>query len=291
MRVSGEDCTRPTAQTAGGLISKKKPGLYRMQVPAPFFIQVSDTHLFEDAATKLWDVAPDLALDAMIGALAQLDGTPSFVLVTGDCSADGSEASYLRLAGKLQRLGAPAYYLPGNHDDAPRMARLLAGRTLAPGEKLTQDFDADGWRFILLDSSVPDQDWGALGKEQIAWLRDALSQRQDVPTMIIVHHNPLPVGSAWLDTMTIADADELLSVLDGAPQVRAVLYGHVHQESTEQRGDAKYMSAPSTFFQFKPKSATFGEDSLPPGARVVHLDPKDFTTAVLRFGQPLPPLK
>lgn len=261
-----------------------------MHVPAPFFIQLSDTHLFEDAATKLWDVAPDQALDGAIDALAQLSGKPSFILVTGDCSADGTQASYLRLAGKLQRLGAPAYYLPGNHDDATRMARLLAGRSIGPGDKLMQDFDADGWRFVLLDSSVQGQDWGALGKEQIDWLRDALAQKPDVPTMVVVHHNPVPVGSAWLDTMTIADADDLLPILDAAPQVRAVLYGHVHQELEQRRGAVKYLSAPSTFFQFKPKAPTFGPDDVPDGARIVHLEPQTFTTAVLRFGEPLPPL-
>ena len=94
-----------------------------------------------------------------------------------------------------------------------------------------------------------------------------------------------------LDTMTIADTDQLLPVLDGAPQVRAVLYGHVHQESREQRGGATYMSAPSTFFQFKPKAPTFGSDALPSGARIVHLEPGRFTSAVMRFGEPLPPLE
>ena len=266
----------------------KKSGFETMHVPAPYFVQISDTHLFEDANTKLWDVAPDHALDAAVDALAQLEPKPSFLLVTGDCSADGSEASYLRLAGKLQRLGAPAYYLPGNHDDPARMARLLAGRTIGQGDKLTQEFEAEGWRFILLDSAVPGQDWGALGKEQIDWLRSALATKSNMPTMVIVHHNPVPVGSLWLDTMTIADADELLAVLDAAPQIRAVLYGHVHQEASGQRGQTKYLAVPSTFYQFKPKAATFGQDDIPAGARLVHLDSNTFSTAIMRFGETLP---
>ena len=261
-----------------------------MDVPQPFFIQISDTHLFEDAATKLWDVAPDRALDELIDALGRMNGKPSFILVTGDCSADGSEASYLRLAGKLQRLGAPAYYLPGNHDDAARMARLLAGRAIGTGDKLTQEFEAEGWRFVLLDSSVPGQDWGALGKEQLEWLRDTLAANPATPTIVVVHHNPVPVGSAWLDTMTIADADELLPVLDSAPQVRGVLYGHVHQEAADQRAGKEYLAAPSTFFQFKPGAPTFGPDDRPAGARIVHLDSNGFTSAVWRVGEPFPAL-
>lgn len=261
-----------------------------MQLSAPYFVQISDTHLFADAAAQLWDVAPDRALDAAVEALAQLDPKPSFILVTGDCSADGSEASYLRLAGKLQRLGVPAYYLPGNHDDPARMARLLAGRALGPGDKLTQEFEAEGWRFILLDSSVPGQDWGALGKEQVDWLRTALASKPEMPTIVVVHHNPVPVGSSWLDTMTIADADELLPVLDGARQVRAVLYGHVHQEAVSARGETKFLAVPSTFYQFKPNAATFGPDDMPAGARIVHLNTNTFGTAILRFGKALPDL-
>jgi len=261
-----------------------------MHVPAPYFVQISDTHLFADAGAKLWDVAPDQALDEAVDALTKLDPKPIFLLITGDCSADGSEASYQRLATKLARLGTQAYYLPGNHDDPARMAKLLASRTIGPGDKFTQDFEAAGWRFILLDSSVPGQDWGALGKDQVEWLRSALATKSSTPTMVIVHHNPVPVGSSWLDTMTIADADELLKALDAAPQVRAVLYGHVHQEVDTVRGQTKYLSVPSTFYQFKPRAATFGPDEKPAGARIVHLDAVGFSTAILRFGEALPDL-
>ena len=64
----------------------------------------------------------------------------------------------------------------------------------------------------------------------------------------------------------------------------------VGQELEQRRGAVKYLSAPSTFFQFKPKAPTFGPDAVPDGARIVHLEPQTFTTAVLRFGEPLPPL-
>jgi Icc protein len=238
----------------------------------PYFIQISDTHLFADPAAKLWDVAPDPQLDIVIDTLAATAPEPEFVIVTGDCSADGSPESYRRLREKIARLTATAYYLPGNHDDAPYMARFLADRTLARFEKFTQAFDASGWRFILLDSSVAGEDGGSIGNDQREWLRARLARDPKMPTVVAMHHNPLPVGSRWLDTMTISDAPALLAVLDTAPHVKLVLFGHVHQEFEVRRGATSYVSAPSTFFQFKPHAAEFGQDEArAPGARIVRL--------------------
>ena len=257
-------------------------------VREPFFVQISDTHLFDDPHRKLWDVAPDPLLDRALESLRALDRRPAFVLVTGDCSSDGSQDSYERLAQKVAALGVPVYYIPGNHDDASRMAQVLLGRELPPHHKLTQTFEAFGWRFVLLDSSVAGEDAGALGDRQRAWLRTTLASYPSAPTIVVVHHNPLPVGSAWLDPMTIADANALTAIVDTSPQVRAVLFGHIHQVFETRRNGAEYLSAPSTFFQFKPNSAQFGRDLKPGGARIVRLNGDHLRTAVMRFGEPLP---
>lgn len=259
-------------------------------VREPFFVQISDTHLFADPKRKLWDVAPDPLLDRALQSLEELDNRPAFLLVTGDCSSDGSPSSYHRLAEKVARLGVPVHYIPGNHDDPELMARILVGRNLHDHQKLTQTFEAFGWRFILLDSSVPGEDGGALGDAQRAWLRTTLAAQPNAPTIVVVHHNPLPVGSAWLDPMMIADANALHAILDTSAQVRAVLFGHVHQVFEMQRNGAQYLSAPSTFFQFKPKSDHFGRDPKPGGARIVRLNGDRLRTAVMRFGEPLPPI-
>ena len=259
-------------------------------VRQPYFIQISDTHLFEDPATKLWDVAPDPMLDRALECLAKLDTKPAFVIVSGDCSSDGSPASYRRLREKVSTLGTPIYYIPGNHDDPQVMARVLYDKELPAGEKLSSVFETLGWRFVLLDSSVPGEDGGALGDAQRAWLRATLAAEPRTPTIVIVHHNPMPVGSAWLDPMTLADANALNAILDTSSQVRAVLFGHIHQVFETKRDGAQYLSAPSTFFQFRPNSPRFGKDERPPGVRLVRLNGDAVRTAVYRFGEPLPPI-
>jgi Icc protein len=261
-----------------------------MQIKKPYVIQISDTHLFEDPEGRLWGVAPEQHLDRVIDVLCATAPDPSIVLVTGDCSADGSEASYRRLGAKLARLRAPAYYLPGNHDDAALMASMLMGRSLDK-EKLCFHVDMLGWRFVLLDSSVRGEDSGCIGNAQREWLRKTLADSTTEPVIVAVHHNPLPVGSEWLDTMTISDGAALLAILDTAPQVKAVLFGHVHQEFEEYRDGTLYASVPSTFFQFKPRSREFGRDNgRPPGARILRLVGDKVQSAVLRVGEPLPAL-
>jgi 3',5'-cyclic-AMP phosphodiesterase len=258
-------------------------------VREPFFVQISDTHLFGDPSARLWDVAPDPMLDRALEELETL-GKPAFMLVTGDCSSDGSLESYQRLAEKLSRFGVPIYYVPGNHDDPAAMARVFLGKDLPAHAKLTQTFEALGWRFVLLDSSVPGEDGGELGDAQRAWLRATLAAQPQVRTIVVVHHNPMPVGSAWLDPMTIADANALNAIVETSSQVRAVLFGHVHQVFESRLNGAQYLSAPSTFFQFKPNSPRFGKDDRPPGVRVVRLNGDTLRTAVYRFGERLPPI-
>jgi Icc protein len=83
--------------------------------------------------------------------------------------------------------------------------------------------------------------------------------------------------------MTISDAPALLAVLDTAPQVKLVVFGHVHQEFEAKRGETVYASAPSTFFQFRPRSADFGQDEMRrPGARIVRLGDDRVAGTVLR---------
>jgi Icc protein len=253
-------------------------------------IQLTDTHLFEDPAARLWDVAPDPMLDCVLREVERVVDRARFLLVTGDCSSDGSPASYERLARKLSRFDLPIYYLPGNHDNAGLMARVLGGMDLPLRRKWTQTFVVGDWRFVLLDTSIPGEDGGELGDEQRAWLRRTLAQYPQSPTIVVMHHNPVPVGSEWLDTMTLADRNALSAILETSPQVRAVLFGHVHQVFECRANGTRYLSAPSTFFQFKPCSRRFGRDDRSPGFRMIQLNGQTLRSAVYRTGEVPPPL-
>ena len=173
--------------------------------------------------------------------------------------------------------------MPGNHDDPHLLAKVLSKGKLDEG-KLAQSFEACGWRFALLDSAIPGEDGGSIGGPQLRWLHETLDAHPSTPTIIALHHAPLPIGSRWLDVMKLADGTDLEHIIARSPQVRLVLFGHVHQVFEERRNNALYASAPSTFFQFMPGSADFAGDDRPPGARIVQLNATECTTYVVRVG-------
>ena len=94
---------------------------------------------------------------------------------------------------------------------------------------------------------------------------------QDV--LVCMHHHPLNMGSAWLDGVGLRDANRFLEVIDANTNVRAVLWGHVHQASDRLRKTVRFLSAPSTCSQFLPGNDYFAIDDRPPGMRWLSLFP------------------
>ena len=77
--------------------------------------------------------------------------------------------------------------------------------------------------------------------------------------------------SRWLDTVGLANAGDFLAVLRRHPQVRAVLFGHVHQALDETRDGLRMLATPSTCSQFKPLAEDFAVDDAPPAWRTLAL--------------------
>jgi Icc protein len=94
----------------------------------------------------------------------------------------------------------------------------------------------------------------------------------------------VPIGSPWLDTMMVDNAAEFFAVLDRHPQVRAVLWGHVHQTCDQVRRGVRLLASPSTCIQFQPQSAGFALDEAAPGYRWLELhDSGVIETGVVRL--------
>ena len=105
------------------------------------------------------------------------------------------------------------------------------------------------------------------------WLDSQLKIIGNNPTLVALHHPPFYVNSHWLDSSTLQNPEEFFAVLDRHPQVKLVLFGHIHQEFHYQRYDVHYLGNPSTCIQFAPLSSTFTLDQKPPGFRLLKLYP------------------
>ena len=79
--------------------------------------------------------------------------------------------------------------------------------------------------------------------------------------------------SAWIDTMAIENAEALFDIIDRHPQVKGLLWGHVHQTFEATRRGVRLMASPSTCVQFAPRADGFTIDQEPPGFRLLALLP------------------
>lgn len=229
--------------------------------------QITDTHLFEDPEGCLLGMNTRDSFQQVLGML--IDAGPlDLVLATGDLVHHGSPAGYQLFCSLVVRLECPVYCLPGNHDEG----KVMAHHVNHPLVSMPRLVDIDEWRFVLLDSTIPGEEGGRLSPRELEHLEGALKDERR-PTLVCLHHQPVPVGSTWIDSMAIDNPKELFGILDTHPQVKGVVWGHVHQELCLRRGAMQLMATPSTCVQFAPQSAEFRVDSSPPGCRLLELHP------------------
>jgi Icc protein len=128
-----------------------------------------------------------------------------------------------------------------------------------------------GWRVVMLDTLVAGSVYGMLRSDQLDLLDQALSEASAHHHLICLHHHPVSIGSRWMDTIGLRNPDALFEVLDRHSNVRALLWGHIHQEFDHWRNDLRLLASPSTGVQFTPQSEDFQVDSAAPGYRWLRL--------------------
>lgn len=232
-------------------------------------LQISDPHIFADPEGDLLGQRTCLTLDRVLDLARSAYGAADRVLLTGDLSQDASPASYRHLAGRCEKLGLPCHAIPGNHDIPAEMARSLVGGQIDMPRRVACGI----WNLVLLDSHLPGSEGGHLAAEQLANLEAGLAARPGAPALVVLHHQPLPLGSPWLDEMTLDNPEAFFAIIDRHPQVRAIVFGHVHQEYAGERRGVALLGAPSTCIQFLPGSLDFALDPLTPGFRWLELHP------------------
>jgi 3',5'-cyclic-AMP phosphodiesterase len=200
---------------------------------------ISDPHV----STRDWAAADALGL--AVRALLDLRPRPDAVLLSGDVATGADPREYARTAEMLGLLDVPVHVVPGNHDEPERLAAAL-GVPVAP-------FAAEvaGVRLLGLSTHVPGSDAGALGAEQLDWLRDALAGAPDAPTLVALHHPPIEVALPEFDAIRLDpdDARVFAELIAGAPQVIGVVGGHVHRTIFGTVGGRPFAVCPSTYLQ------------------------------------------
>ena len=234
--------------------------------PVLQLIQITDPHLRADTDGTLLGMNTRQSLDAVLELVGLRHPKPDAVLATGDIAQDGTVDAYRYFDDRMAAFSCPVYWFAGNHDNRENMQTVIQGRP-----ESARTLRQGGWQLIFLDSSVPDKVYGRLPESELQLLEEALAAYPEDYALICFHHHPVPVGCRWLDNIGLRNSDALFAILDRYPQVRGVLWGHIHQEWDERRGKVRLLASPSTCVQFEPRSDDFGVDRQAPGYRWLRL--------------------
>jgi len=205
---------------------------------------------------------------AVLARIATSRTRPDLVVASGDLVHDGSQAGYLRMADSLAELGVPVYCMPGNHDEKQRLRDLLACERHSGVPVCLQGVVEWGdWKLILVDTVVTGEKSGRISSRELRRVKNELESPGADHVMLFLHHQPVPVGSVWLDTMQVENADDFFDLVHRHDNIRGISWGHVHQDFEEVRNGVLYTGTPSTCIQFARGSVDFAIDEIPPGWR------------------------
>jgi len=231
-------------------------------------LHITDPHLHAHAESRMRGIATFDTFRAVIERAMEDPDPPQAILATGDLVQDETRGGYERIREVLETCNAPVFCIPGNHDSPDIMADVLGRPPFQFGGTMTRD----NWTLILLNSFSAGDDGGRVSDADLQWMEMALEQNSHSHTLVCLHHHPVPMGSRWLDGVNLRNSDEFLAVVDRHPQVRGIIWGHVHQASDRLRKNVRLISTPSTCSQFLPDSDSFVLDTRPPGFRWLNLD-------------------
>lgn len=229
---------------------------------------LTDPHLYGGERELLRGIATLPSLEAALANARQRDWPPDAVLVTGDLVQD-DPAGYVHFKRLLGELRVPVLCLPGNHDEPEAMRRELDGAPFVIGGAV----DLGLWRIVLLDSTISGSAAGRVSAGGLAALESALAAAPQRHALVCLHHHPVPMDSRWLDRVGLQNGAEFFDVIDRHPNVRGIVWGHVHQSYDAVRKGVRLLATPSTCAQFLPHSNEFAVNGRPPAYRWLALQP------------------
>jgi Icc protein len=159
-------------------------------------------------------------MNRVIVELNELD--PDVVLCTGDLTTFGYRQEFKAAVAYLDRINAPVYSVPGNHD-ARNVGYVHFEELVGPRH---WSHDQRGVRIVGADTSEPDLDHGQIGRERYEWLGEQFGVPADLKVLAI-HHHLIPIPGTGRERNIVYDAGDLLELLI-TTGVNMVLTGHKH---------------------------------------------------------------
>lgn len=189
--------------------------------------QITDIHLGFDSGNP--DEINRLRLNRTLSTLAESPYRPDLLLATGDLTEHGDIHSYEALKAAFATFPGPVWPCLGNHDLRANFRSVFPDVPCEDGF-IQYVLDLGDLRLVVLDTLEEGRHGGSFCEVRAAWLTRQLAAAPDKPTIIVMHHPPVPVGIGWMDP----GADEpwierFADTIEGHDQIVAILCGHLHR--------------------------------------------------------------
>ncbi len=223
--------------------------------------------MFADVSGELRGTVTAETLQQVLDHYSAGDWRAERVLVTGDLIQDDSAGAYERFREFLLPLKLRVHCVPGNHD----IRAMMQETCRVPPFSYCAYEEIRDWLLIGIDSCVKGDAGGRVADAELERLTSTIEGSSAKHVMVCLHHPPVPVGSAWLDTVGLKNGEELLERMQDLGRVRLAVFGHVHQDYDARHNGVRIIGTPSTCRQFRPQSDEFAVDDRPPAYRRITL--------------------
>jgi 3',5'-cyclic AMP phosphodiesterase CpdA len=212
--------------------------------------QITDTHITSPGTLLMGIVDTASALERAVAALNRLDPSPDATVLTGDLVESGAPEEYEYLRALLAPLRTPIFAIPGNHDARESMREAFIGDGyLSRQGFLNFAIEDHPLRIVALDTLVPGEGRGALCSDRLRWIDRVLSEAQDRPTLVLMHHPPFLTGISHMDRLGLDGRAAFAEIVRRHPQVERIACGHLHRPIESRFAGTVAGTAPSTAHQ------------------------------------------
>ncbi len=254
-------------------------------------LHFSDSHLYANELEELKGIRPFDSFRAVLAHAYARYPEPDVIILGGDMAQDESAPTYRMIVELLHEYDwhAPVMISPGNHANLT----VLQGNLIPCLKTLfsySDHLQLESWQVITLSTHEKGNVGGYIAEDEMIRLKTLLSATSDKPTLIALHHHPIPIGSRWMDTIGLRNRQDLWEIVDASPHVKTLLCGHIHQAFDVVHNNVRVLGSPSTCIQFVPGSDDFAMEGVSPGYRWLKLEGDgEMSTGVERVEGFIPP--
>ena len=241
--------------------------------------QITDLHITSDK-DPLNKERNEARLRAVLRAIHERKPRPDAIIATGDLVDRGEPEEYEELKRILSEVELPIYLGLGNHDMRAPFLAAFPNTPVDPDGFVQYAIEFDGLRVVMVDTLEEGKAEGAFCKKRAAWTKRTLAKARRTPTIVALHHPPIPSGIRWMDPDPKSEwIVRLDKTLRGWNQVLTAVSGHVHRTYFGAFAGHSLSVGPATSIQLT-LDMTDVDMHVPDGREILVEEPPGYTLLV-----------